>query len=104
MKPTNPIFFLIDEMLLADRDRYITYKEILEAYDGPFQNTPRKTDTVKGHRYHDALMDAIKLIKRLLRKQTLELEYRNGKNAADGFRYPKGVEDPMKEKKLTICG
>lgn len=50
MKPLNPIFQLIDQLLLDDPDHYFTYQEILEAKDGrKFEHSARRTDTVKGY-------------------------------------------------------
>lgn len=100
MKPLNPLFLKIDELLLAHPDHYYTYQEILEAYTGNrFENTPRKTDTVKGHACYNSLKDSMKLVKKILQQQGLSLDYCNGKDASDGFRYPGGVEDPMRDKK-----
>lgn len=100
MKPLNPLFLKIDQLLLDDPDHYYTYQEILEANDGKkFEHTARRTDTVKGHKYYQALQDAVKLIKKQLKAQGLSLDYKNGKDASEGFRYPRGVEDPMAAKK-----
>lgn len=102
MKPINPLFLKIDELLLDDPEHYFTYQEILEAFDHkPFKKTARETDTVKGHKYHDPLMDAMKLIKKQLKEQGLTLDFKNGKDASNGFRYPRGVEDPMWKKKTN---
>lgn len=102
MKPINPLFLKIDELLLDNPEHYFTYQEILEAYTGrKFKKTARETDTVKGHPCHQTLMDAMKLIKKQLKEQGLALDYKNGKDAQDGFRYPRGVADPMWRKKTN---
>ncbi len=102
MKPLNPLFIKIDEMLCDEPERYITNQEILEAYDGKkFEHTARRTDTVKGHPAHQSLQDAMKLIKKVLKEQGLSLDFKNGKDASAGFRYPQGVDDPMKSKKTN---
>lgn len=100
MKPLNPLFLLIDQLLLDAPDHYFTFQEILEAKDGKkFEHSARRTDTVKGHDCYNTLQDAYKLIKSQLKKQGLALDFKNGKDAAGGFRYPRGVKDPMSAKK-----
>lgn len=100
MKPLNPLFLLIDQLLLDNPDHYFTYQEILETRDGKkFEHSARRTDTVKGHDCYQALQDAIKLIKSQLKMQGLSLEYKNRKDASGGFRYPRGAKDPMSAKK-----
>lgn len=102
MKPINPLFLKIDELLLDNPEHYFTNQEILEAYTGnKFKRTARETDTVSGHPQHETLKGAMRLIKKLLKEQGLSLEYKNGKDATDGFRYPQGVKDPMWKKKTN---
>lgn len=100
MKPTNPLFFKIDEMLLDDPEHFLTTQEILEAYSGKaFKKTPRETDTISNSEYINQFRDVIKMIKSHLKKHGLKLDYKNGKDITKGFRYPQGVEDPMWRKK-----
>lgn len=100
MRPLNPLFFEIDELLLSDRDHYFTKQELLESITGhPFRHTARATDTVKGQTEYESLQNAFEQIKKELKKLGLSFEFKNGKDASAGFRYPQGVPDPMAQKK-----
>lgn len=90
------MFDHLDQLLLDYPDQYLTYQQILEDYQGsPFS----KNDTLKGNPNWNSLHDAYKKMKRILKAKGLDFDYRNGRNAQEGFRYPDGVDNPMKEER-----
>lgn len=88
------MFDHLNQLLLDYREEYLTYQHILEDYQ---ERLFKKNETVKGNDYYSQLHEAVKKMKKVLRAKGMDFDYKNGRNVKDGFRYPQGVEDPMKE-------
>lgn len=89
-----PAFEQLDKLLLDNREAYITYTDILRNYYGL-----RGNNTVKGNKGYESVKEAVKKIKRVLKSQGLSLDYANGRDCSQGFRYPKDAVDPMSEER-----
>lgn len=91
------MFDYIDEQLCQNPEHYFTYKEILEGYRGyPFA----KNEVIRSDRkMYQSLLDAIQSIETKLSRHDYALELVNPKNRGKGFRYPQGVEDPLRLEK-----
>lgn len=101
MRSSNPMFEFVDSLLLSDREHYFTNQEILERYQQkPFERNAVKYENLKNNKYWDSLETAYKKIKRILRNEHhTSLDFKNGRDASRGYRYPLFLDDPMKQHK-----
>lgn len=99
MRSSNPMFEFIDSLLLSNRKHYYTNREIIERYQGkPLANDAKQYENVKGNRYWNSVDAAFRKMKQILRDEHgTTFEFKNGRNASDGFRYPLHLDDPMKQ-------
>lgn len=88
------MFDHLNQLLLDYPDEYLTKQHILEDYQGTLF---KKTDKVKANPYYSQLDEAFKKMKKDLNARGLDFDYKNGRNAKDGFRFPQGIDNPMKE-------
>lgn len=101
MRSSNPMFEFVDSLLLSDREHYFTNQEILERYQQkPFERNAVKFENVKNNKYWDSLETAYKKIKGILRNEHhTTFDFKNGRDASQGYRYPLFLDDPMKQHK-----
>lgn len=101
MRSSNPMFEFVDSLLLSDREHYFTNQEILERYQQkPFERNAVKYENVKNNKYWDSLETAYKKIKGILRNvHHTTFDFKNGRDASQGYRYPLFLDDPMKQHK-----
>jgi len=96
MKKTNPFVEFIDRMLLADREHYITKRDILEAYENrTFRNDAKYRESIKTSKFYNSMQDGIGVIRdELKRMHSVDFELK-GTDLGSGFRYPMGIADPI---------
>lgn len=87
----------IDSIFLKNRDRYITYKDILEELNREEIDLNRVC--MKDVMNYERVKEYIKEIRAELKRQGLDFDFKNGKNSKGGLRYPEGLENPMEEKR-----
>lgn len=92
-----PYFETIDSIFLKNRDRYITYKDILEEING--EEIDLNKVCMKDVPNYPRVKEYIKEIRAELKRLGYDFDYKNGKNSKEGLRYPEGLEDPMEEKR-----
>ena len=101
MRSSNPMFEFVDSLLLSDREHYFTNQEILERYQQkPLERNAVKFENVKNNKYWDSLETAYKKIKSILRNEHhTTFDFKNGRDASQGYRYPLFLDDPMRQHK-----
>ncbi len=85
-------FLDLDQILLKTPEKYWTYEDILAEI--PSANFKRG-DKIKYNEYFNSVEQAKRKIANILQKNGLQLDYKNGKDAKLGFRYPQGIDDPI---------
>lgn len=89
-------FLDLDQILLKEPAKYWTYEDILAEI--PSANF-KKGDKIKYNEYFNSVEQAKRKIANILLKNGLQLDYKNGKDAKLGFRYPQGIGDPIRFEK-----
>ena len=89
----------IDSIFLKNRDKYITYKDILEEINREEINLSKVC--MKDVKNYDRVKEYIKEIRAELKRQGLDFDFKNGKDSKGGLRYPEGLQNPMEEKNST---
>ena len=91
-------FEFINQTLLDEPERYFTKSDLLEIRLGrKLLRNAKEYESLKNAPLYDRLEGAFKKIKAKLKAKGLSLDFKNGKNANEGFRYPQGIEDPLAE-------
>lgn len=85
-------FLDLDKRLLESPEKYWTYEDILASI--PSANFKRG-DIIKYNNFWSSVQEEKRKIERILKKNGLQLDYKNGKDAKKGFRYPQGIKDPI---------
>lgn len=95
---TKIIIDILDDMLLAAGNKtFVTYKDVLNNITGEDGDY-----TVKDHEYYNKLINARKKIEKTLESRGMKFVYANGKDCGDGFRYPDGANNPMREERSGV--
>ena len=92
-------YFDLDQLLLNEPEKYWTYEDILVTIPSAGF---KRGDKIKTNEYFTKVEGAKRKIERILRKSGLHFDYKNGKDAKQGFRYPQGVKDPIHYAKEEI--
>lgn len=86
----------IDQFLSENNSHFVTFSEILEHVIG---RTLDKKLPMKAQPYYDEVKNALSEISKILRKNNKRFIYKNGRNSADGVKYPEMEEDLLAEKR-----
>lgn len=89
----------LDQLLLNEPEKYWNYEEILVSIPSA---EFKRGDKIKTNDYFKKVEGAKRKIESILRKNGLQFDYKNGKDAKQGFRYPQGVKDPIHYAKEEI--
>ncbi len=91
----NTVFEKLDDLLMSDRTKYFTNREILSHLEG---GKSLKYESLKGNDNWNALEGVYKKMRGILKKDYhSDFEFRNGHDRRDGFRYPEKLLNPMKQ-------
>lgn len=91
----NTVFEKLDDLLMSNRKRFFTNREILSHLEG---GKSLEYESLKGNDNWNALEGVYKKMRRILKKEyNSDFEFQNGHNRKDGFRYPEKLLNPMKQ-------
>lgn len=90
----DSLFEILDDLLMSDREHFFTDREIFSY----IEDKSMKIEKLKGNGNWSALGGVFEKMKRILKKEySATFEFKNGRDRGKGFRYPRGLENPMEQ-------